>query len=94
MTSAGTVTSDSHGLVRQLLDVINTLKCEGEDALFKCLLSPAFIAGLECQNESEQQQVLRYLKTLWDCLNIMMLQQLSKAIRGRSTLIAIQCPMY
>ena len=28
------------------------------------------IAGLECQNESEQQQVLRYLKTLWDCVII------------------------
>ena len=71
MTSIGSMTSDYHGLVQQLLDVIDALKCE--DALFKCLLWPTFIAGLECQNESEQQQVLQYLKTLWDltcCLNI------------------------
>lgn len=69
--STGTVTPDYHGLVRQLLNVIDALKCE--DALFKCLLWPTFIAGLECQNESEQQQVMRCLKTLWDltsCLNI------------------------
>ncbi|KAJ5974205.1 fungal-specific transcription factor domain-containing protein [Penicillium waksmanii] len=71
MTSTGTVRSDYHGLVRQLLDLIDAL--EYEDTLFKCLLWPTFIAGLECQNESEQQQVMRYLKTLWDltcCLNI------------------------
>ena len=71
MKSTGTVTSDYHGLVQQLLDVIDALKCE--DALFKCLLWPTFIAGLECQNEREQGQVLRHLKTLWDltcCLNI------------------------
>ncbi|KAJ5171287.1 fungal-specific transcription factor domain-containing protein [Penicillium coprophilum] len=71
MTSTGTVTPDYHGLVRQLLDVIDALKCE--DALFKCLLWPTFIAGLECQNESERQQVMRYLKRLWDltcCLNL------------------------
>ncbi|KAF3388799.1 hypothetical protein F1880_004192 [Penicillium rolfsii] len=71
MTSTGTVTTDSQGLVRQLLDLIDALKCES--ALFKCLLWPTFIAGLECQNDSEQQQVMRYLRMLWDstcCLNI------------------------
>lgn len=71
MASTGTVISDYHGLVRQLFDVIDALKYE--NSLFKCLLWPTFIAGLECQNESEQQQVMRHLKTLWDltcCLNI------------------------
>ncbi|KAI9044907.1 Zn(II)2Cys6 transcription factor [Aspergillus affinis] len=69
--SAGAVASDNGKLVLRLLDVIEALKCD--DALFKCLLWPTFIAGLECETESDQQQVVQSLKTLWDltcCLNI------------------------
>ncbi|KAH8431616.1 uncharacterized protein LDX57_009273 [Aspergillus melleus] len=69
--SAGKTTPDNDKLVLRLLDVIETLKCD--DALFKCLLWPTFIAGLECETHIEQQQVVQYLRMLWDltcCLNI------------------------
>ncbi|KAJ5192617.1 hypothetical protein N7449_008759 [Penicillium cf. viridicatum] len=70
-TSSGTIAVDNEELVLRLLDVINSLKCD--PALFKCLLWPTFIAGLECQNHSEQQVVIGFLKMLWDltcCLNV------------------------
>lgn len=66
-----TKTFDNEALVSQLLDVIESLK--GDEALFKCLLWPVFIAGLECQSDNEQNLVIGSLKLLWDvtcCLNI------------------------
>ncbi|KAJ5987284.1 hypothetical protein N7451_011649 [Penicillium sp. IBT 35674x] len=66
-----TKTFDNEALVSQLLDVIESLK--GDEALFKCLLWPIFIAGLECQGDNEQTLVIDSLKLLWDvtcCLNI------------------------
>ncbi|KAJ5554030.1 hypothetical protein N7513_003989 [Penicillium frequentans] len=66
-----TKTFDNEVLVSQLLDVIESLR--GDEALFKCLLWPIFIAGLECQSDNEQLLVIEYLKLLWDvtcCLNI------------------------
>ncbi|KAL5364715.1 fungal-specific transcription factor domain-containing protein [Aspergillus floccosus] len=70
-TSAAPTESDNKGLVLQLLDVIDSLKCDA--ALFKCLLWPTFIAGLECQTPSEQERVVCSLRILWDltcCLNV------------------------
>lgn len=70
-TSSGTIAVDNEELVLRLLDMIKSLECD--PALFKCLLWPTFIAGLECQNHSEQQVVIGYLKMLWDltcCLNV------------------------
>lgn len=66
-----TKTFDNEALVSQLLDVIESLK--GDEALFKCLLWPIFIAGLECQSDNEQILVIGSLKLLWDvtcCMNI------------------------
>lgn len=62
---------DNEALVSQLLDVIESLK--SDEALFKCLLWPIFIAGLECQSDEEQTLVIGSLKLLWNvtcCLNI------------------------
>lgn len=71
-TSTGTIASDNKELVFRLLDVIDSLKCD--PALFKCLLWPTFIAGLECQTHSDQKEVvIGLLKMLWNltcCLNV------------------------
>lgn len=58
-------------LVVQLLALIDDL--QSDTTLFKCLLWPTFIAGLECQTEAQQNVVLQSMKLLWDltsCLNI------------------------
>lgn len=63
--------SNNEALVLQLLDMIESLK--GDEALFKCLLWPIFIAGLECHSDEEQMLVIEFLKLLWDvtcCLNV------------------------
>ncbi|KAI2721070.1 transcriptional regulator family: Fungal Specific TF [Penicillium roqueforti] len=70
-TSTGPIASDNEELVLRLLDVIESLQCD--PALFKCLLWPTFIAGLECQTHSEQNLVIGFLKMLWNltsCLNV------------------------
>ncbi|KAJ5822641.1 hypothetical protein N7447_004981 [Penicillium robsamsonii] len=70
-TSTRTIAFDNKELVSRLLDVIDSLKCDA--ALFKCLLWPTFIAGLECQSHSEQKLVIKSLKMLWNltcCLNV------------------------
>ncbi|KAJ9492738.1 hypothetical protein VN97_g540 [Penicillium thymicola] len=70
-TSTRTIASDSEELMLRLLGVIESLKCD--PALFKCLLWPTFITGLECQTHGEQQVVIGFLKMLWDltfCLNV------------------------
>ncbi|KAF4771764.1 hypothetical protein HAV15_004593 [Penicillium sp. str.  len=69
--SIETTAPDSEELVLRLLGVIDSLKCD--PALFKCLLWPTFIIGLECQTHGEQQVVIGFLKMLWDltfCLNV------------------------
>ncbi|KAJ6109350.1 hypothetical protein N7486_001584 [Penicillium sp. IBT 16267x] len=63
--------SDNEALVSQLLDVVESLK--GDETLFKCLLWPVFIAGLESQTDNEQMLVIGSLKLLWNvtyCLNV------------------------
>lgn len=62
---------DKPELVHKLLNAIDALYFES--TLFKCLLWPTFIAGLECQSDSEQEVVVRSLRMLWDltsCLNV------------------------
>lgn len=79
-TSIRTIASDSEELMLRLLGVIDSLKCD--PALFKCLLWPTFITGLECQTHGEQQVVIGFLKMLWDltfCLNVI---NASKILRG------------
>ncbi|EAW12029.1 uncharacterized protein ACLA_007890 [Aspergillus clavatus NRRL 1] len=70
-TSTGVRAPPNKTLISQLLEVIGFLQCD--EALFKCLLWPTFVAGLECQAHSQQQQVIGYLKRLWNvtcCLNV------------------------
>lgn len=70
-TSIDTTGPDSKELMLRLFGVIDSLKCD--PALFKCLLWPTFITGLECQTHGEQQVVIEFLKMLWDltfCLNV------------------------
>ncbi|KAJ5922289.1 hypothetical protein N7516_009992 [Penicillium verrucosum] len=79
-TSTRTIASDREELMLRLLGVIDSLKCD--PALFKCLLWPTFITGLECQTHGEQQAVIGFLKMLWDltfCLNVI---NASKILRG------------
>ncbi|KAL4746814.1 hypothetical protein BDW72DRAFT_184051 [Aspergillus terricola var. indicus] len=64
-------TVESKELVLQLLGLIDALKAQ--DALFKCLLWPTFIAGLHCLQRDQQGLVHDYLKRIWDltaCLNV------------------------
>lgn len=63
--------TENEKLVLRLLDAISLLEVDA--ALFKCLLWPTFIAGLECRTDSEQELVVSSLKMLWDltgCLNV------------------------
>lgn len=61
----------NEALVSELLAVIEILKSDA--TLFKCLLWPTFIAGLECQTEASRGYIIGYLRALWDltaCLNV------------------------
>lgn len=72
---------DNEDLVLQLLALIDDLK--SDTTLFKCLLWPTFIAGLECQTEAQQTAVLQSMRMLWDltsCLNII---SASKVLQDR-----------
>ncbi|OGM44250.1 hypothetical protein ABOM_007738 [Aspergillus bombycis] len=69
--STETITLAHDELASRLLDVIDSLN--SDPALFKCLLWPVFIVGLECQTYAEQQLVTKSLKMLWNltsCLNV------------------------
>lgn len=69
--STGTIAFETTDLLSQLINVIDSLKCDS--AFFKCLLWPSFIAGLECQSHNEQKLVTGFLKMLWkltSCLNV------------------------
>ncbi|CEJ60855.1 hypothetical protein PMG11_09411 [Penicillium brasilianum] len=64
-------TSNNEKLVSQLLSLIETL--QNDAVIFKCLLWPTFIAGLDCWTESQQVFVMKSLRALWDstsCLNV------------------------
>jgi hypothetical protein len=64
-------TSNNAKLVSQLLSLIEAL--QNDAILFKCLLWPTFIAGLESWAKSQQAFVMESLRALWDstsCLNV------------------------
>lgn len=57
-------------LVRALLGVIEVLK--DDEILFKCILWPIFIAGLECQSQAQRDFLTSCLAQFWaetSCLN-------------------------
>lgn len=64
-------TPNNAELVSQLLSLIECL--QNDAILFKCLLWPTFIAGLESSAESQQAFVMGSLRALWNstsCLNV------------------------
>ncbi|KAL3460112.1 fungal-specific transcription factor domain-containing protein [Aspergillus heterothallicus] len=64
-------TLGNNELVSQLLACISSLR--GEEAFFKCLLWPTFLAGLHCVKHSQQLLVSDTLRMLWhstNCLNV------------------------
>ncbi|KAF9891464.1 hypothetical protein FE257_003930 [Aspergillus nanangensis] len=70
-TQSETAAPESQALVSGLLDAIESLK--HDETLFKCLLWPTFIAGLECHTEVDKTLVVTTLKMLWNltcCLNV------------------------
>jgi hypothetical protein len=75
-----TVIQDNKELVPQLLGLIDALK--GDEALFKCLLWPTFIAGIGCWSQSQRSFVIGSLEMLWNstsCLNVI---SASNILRG------------
>ncbi|KAL6228638.1 hypothetical protein BDW75DRAFT_251141 [Aspergillus navahoensis] len=68
-TAAGA--TESRNMALQLLNLIDGLK--DQEALFKCLLWPTFIAGLHCLERDQQRLIHDYLRKIWDltnCLNV------------------------
>lgn len=64
------VTSSQEDLVCALLRVIEALK--DDEILFKCILWPIFIAGLECRSEAQRSFLTTCLAQFWadtNCLN-------------------------
>jgi hypothetical protein len=63
-------TSSQHDLVGDLIRVIDALR--SNDSLFKCILWPLFVAGLESQQEAQRHFVASCLEKFWfetKCLN-------------------------
>lgn len=57
-------------LVSELLGVVNSLK--DDPALFKCILWPVFVAGLECQWQAQRDFLMACIEKFWAltrCLN-------------------------
>ncbi|KAJ5664472.1 hypothetical protein N7507_005203 [Penicillium longicatenatum] len=57
-------------LVSELLGVVDSLK--DDPALFKCILWPVFVAGLECQWQAQRDFLMTCLEKFWTltrCLN-------------------------
>lgn len=68
LTGSNTSLSDS---LRELIDTIDALK--SDDALFKCILWPMFVAGLESREEAQRQSVINCLEKFWfetKCINV------------------------
>lgn len=66
----GDTTSQSD-LVDELIRIIDALK--NDEALFKCILWPMFVAGLESQRQTQRDFVTRCLEKFWfetKCLNV------------------------
>lgn len=57
-------------LVSELLGVVDSLK--DDPALFKCILWPVFVAGLECQWQAQRDFLMTCIEKFWSltrCLN-------------------------
>ncbi|RAK97575.1 Zn(II)2Cys6 transcription factor [Aspergillus ibericus CBS 121593] len=52
-------------LVQELIDAISSL--QDNQAVYKCLLWPLCIAGLECHQQQQRESILRYMEKFWDC---------------------------
>lgn len=64
-------TTSQDNLVGALIDVIGELK--DDEMLFKCILWPMFIAGLECQSQSQRYFLISCLEKFWIdtyCINV------------------------
>ncbi|GFF50365.1 C6 transcription factor [Aspergillus udagawae] len=64
-------TSSQHDLVCDLIRAIDALR--SNDSLFKCILWPLFVAGLESQHEAQRRFVTSCLDKFWfetKCLNV------------------------
>jgi len=59
------------GLVCELIGIIDALKTD--EALFKCILWPMFVAGLEAQEQTQRDFVIGCLEKFWfetKCVNV------------------------
>ncbi|KAJ5575375.1 hypothetical protein N7450_009274 [Penicillium hetheringtonii] len=62
--------ANQNDLVTELLGVIDSLR--DDKAIFKCILWPIFVAGLECQWQAQRDFVISCIERFWDltnCLN-------------------------
>lgn len=64
-------TTPQDNLVSELIYIINKLKDDQD--LFKCVLWPIFVAGLEARYQTQRNSVITCLDKLWfetECLNV------------------------
>ncbi|KAL2836795.1 fungal-specific transcription factor domain-containing protein [Aspergillus pseudodeflectus] len=67
-------------VVSELVSLVDTFK-DGS-TLLKCILWPITVAGLECQEQSQRDLLIRILETFWigtHCLNVMNAAKILKA---------------
>ncbi|KAB8208577.1 fungal-specific transcription factor domain-containing protein [Aspergillus parasiticus] len=58
-------------LVRELITIIEAMRCD--EALFKCILWPMFVAGLESRQQDQRDFVINCLEKFWfetKCINV------------------------
>ncbi|GKZ43340.1 hypothetical protein AbraIFM66951_004437 [Aspergillus brasiliensis] len=58
-------------LLQELLATIDNL--QDDNALYKCILWPIIIAGLECQQQEQRESVRTYMERFWEhtkCVNV------------------------
>ncbi|GMG11780.1 unnamed protein product [Aspergillus oryzae var. brunneus] len=58
-------------LVRELITIIEAMRCD--EALFKCILWPMFVAGLESRQQDQRDFVIGCLEKFWfetKCINV------------------------
>ncbi|PIG81010.1 C6 transcription factor (Acr-2) [Aspergillus arachidicola] len=58
-------------LVRELVTIIEAMRCD--EALFKCILWPMFVAGLESRQQDQRDFVISCLEKFWfetKCINV------------------------
>ncbi|GLA05519.1 hypothetical protein AnigIFM60653_006011 [Aspergillus niger] len=68
-------------LVQELLATIESL--QNDESLYKCILWPIIIAGLECQRQEQRESVRTYMESFWEhtkCVNVI---NASKIIEDR-----------